>query len=429
MALGILCRGFPMADSSLTTGAPAVPETGQIARSGVYRWMVVIVLLVAVATAFFDRINIAVLFTNADFKQSIGVGDNPTMLGLLMTGFVFAYGFSALILSVTSDLFGPRRTLSAIALILGVVMAIMGGSTSYAMMLAGRIMIGLTEGPQFGSANVAVKQWFPAEERGRATAVWSIGAPIGSMVGFPLIIMLVAAYGWRGSFYVLAGLNILVVLPIVWFLVRDKEKPDPKSIATDDLPIREAIRILVRNKLFWLLALYDCGAMIFLWGLNSWLPAYLQTARHFDIKQSSFFSSLPFLLMIGGYFLGGWLGDKWRIKAWLCMLGLAATGLLVYAASIVENPVVSAVLVALSAGAWGTTVPTLFAMGTEVIPPKVTAMGFGIYAGLANIVGAISPVLMGYAIGRSGDYAAGLLVITLACVILSFSMIPLLRRH
>jgi sugar phosphate permease len=212
-------------------------------------------------------------------------------------------------------------------------------------------------------------------------------------------------------------------------MVRDRENPDPRSTATDDLPIREAIRILLGNKLFWLLALYDCGAMIYLWGLNSWLPAYLQTARHFDIKQSSFFSSLPFLLMIGGYFLGGWLGDKWRIKAWLCMLGMVATGLLVYAASIVENPVASAVLVALSAGAWGTTVPTLFAMGTEVIPPKVTAMGFGIYAGLANIVGAISPVLIGYAIGRSGDYAAGLLVITLACVILSLSMIPLLRRH
>ena len=54
-----------MADSSLTTGAPAVPEAGQIARTAVYRWMMVVVLLVAVATAFFDRINIAVLFTKS----------------------------------------------------------------------------------------------------------------------------------------------------------------------------------------------------------------------------------------------------------------------------------------------------------------------------------------------------------------------------
>ncbi len=86
-------------------------------------------------------------------------------------------------------------------------------------------------------------------------------------------------------------------------------------------------------------------------------------------------------------------------------------------------------LIALSAGSWGLTVPTLFAMGTEVIPPKVTAMGFGIYAGLANIFGALTPVLMGMVIGKSGNYAGGLLVITFACVILSFTMIPLLRRH
>src|ERR1700761_371762 len=213
----VACGDFRVVDSSLTTRATAAPEGSQIARTGAYRWMMVVVLLVAVATAFFDRINIAVLFTNADFKQAIGIGDDPAMLGLLMTGFVFAYGFSALVLSVTSDIFGPRRTLSAIAVILGVVMAIMGGSASYAMMLAGRIMIGLTEGPQFGSANVAVKQWFLPEERGRDTAIWSIGSPIGSMLGFPLIIMLVAAYGWRGSFYALAGLNLFVVLPIVWF--------------------------------------------------------------------------------------------------------------------------------------------------------------------------------------------------------------------
>jgi sugar phosphate permease len=420
-----------MSDSAITeptqiAGAP--PATG--VKSAAYRWVMVFVLLLAVTTAFFDRINIAVLFTNADFKHAIGVGNNPAMLGLLMTGFVVAYGVSALILSFTSDVFGPRRTLSIIALLLGVIMAIMGGAASYAMMLVGRVLIGLTEGPQFGSANVAVKQWFPPNERGLASAIWGIGAPLGSMIGFPLVIILVANYGWRASFYVLAALNILVVLPAVWFLVRDKSQATKAAVSgAEAMPFGEAIRLLVSNKLFWLLALYDCSAMVYLWGLNSWLPTYLQVARHFDIKHSSAFSSLPFLLMISGYFIGGWLGDKWRIKAWLCMVGMIGAGLLVYAASIVASPTSSALLIALSAGSWGLTVPTLFAMGTEVIPPKVTAMGFGIYAGIANIFGALTPVLMGMVIGKSGNYAGGLLVITFACVILSFTMIPLLRRH
>jgi sugar phosphate permease len=420
-----------MSDSAITEPtqiAAAPPATG--VKSAAYRWVMVFVLLLAVTTAFFDRINIAVLFTNADFKHAIGVGNNPAMLGLLMTGFVVAYGVSALILSFTSDVFGPRRTLSIIALLLGVIMAIMGGAASYAMMLVGRVLIGLTEGPQFGSANVAVKQWFPPNERGLASAIWGIGAPLGSMIGFPLVIILVANYGWRASFYVLAALNILVVLPAVWFLVRDKSQATKAAVSgAEAMPFGEAIRLLVSNKLFWLLALYDCSAMVYLWGLNSWLPTYLQVARHFDIKHSSAFSSLPFLLMIGGYFIGGWLGDKWRIKAWLCMVGMIGAGLLVYAASIVASPTSSALLIALSAGSWGLTVPTLFAMGTEVIPPKVTAMGFGIYAGIANIFGALTPVLMGMVIGKSGNYAGGLLVITFACVILSFTMIPLLRRH
>jgi sugar phosphate permease len=420
-----------MSDSAITEPtqiAAAPPATG--VKSAAYRWVMVFVLLLAVTTAFFDRINIAVLFTNADFKHAIGVGNNPAMLGLLMTGFVVAYGVSALILSFTSDVFGPRRTLSIIALLLGVIMAIMGGAASYAMMLVGRVLIGLTEGPQFGSANVAVKQWFPPNERGLASAIWGIGAPLGSMIGFPLVIILVANYGWRASFYVLAALNILVVLPAVWFLVRDKSQATKAAVSgAEAMPFGEAIRLLVSNKLFWLLALYDCSAMVYLWGLNSWLPTYLQVARHFDIKHSSVFSSLPFLLMIGGYFIGGWLGDKWRIKAWLCMVGMIGAGLLVYAASIVASPTNSALLIALSAGSWGLTVPTLFAMGTEVIPPKVTAMGFGIYAGIANIFGALTPVLMGMVIGKSGNYAGGLLVITFACVILSFTMIPLLRRH
>ena len=181
-----------------------------------------------------------------------------------------------------------------------------------------------------------------------------IGAPLGSMIGFPLVILLVANYGWRASFYVLAALNILVVLPAVWFLVRDKPQAADTAISgAEAMPFSEAIRLLVSNKLFWLLALYDCSAMVYLWGLNSWLPTYLQVARHFDIKHSSVFSSLPFLLMIGGYFLGGWLGDKWRIKAWLCMVGMIGAGLLVYAASVVANPTNSALLIALSAGSWG----------------------------------------------------------------------------
>jgi sugar phosphate permease len=396
-------------------------------RSSAYRWVVIGALMIAVMVAFFDRINVAVLFANAEFKQAIGVEGKPALLGLLMTGFVLAYGVSQIILSVTSDIYGPRRTLSVIAFVLAVVMAFLGGAASYFAMLSGRILLGLAEGPQFGTANLAVKQWFPSGKRSLASAIWCLGSPLGSMIGFPLIIALVAAFGWRASFYVLAGLNALVV-PIVWLLLRDRG-PVVIEQADEAMPVKAALRLLVGNGTFWLLAVYDCGALIYLWGFNSWLPAYLQEARHFDLKHSGLFSSLPFLLMIGGFFLGGWLGDRYNRKALICMLGLAAAGLLIFAGSKVPDATHSAILLAFSAAAWGMTVPTLFAMGTEIIPQRITAMGFGIYAGIANIVASAAPAVMGFYIGKQGDYAAGLLVIVISCVVLSLTMIPLLKRH
>jgi sugar phosphate permease len=422
-----------MPDRPIPSPAPAIGgPPAAAAGPEPYRWVIVAVVLFAVTTAFFDRINVAVLFTDADFKQALGI-TNPAMLGLLMTSFVFAYGASAVMLSVTSDVFGPRRMLSLIALVLAVAMGLMGGAASYGAMLTGRVVLGIAEGPQFGTANVAIKRWFASGRRGFATASWTIGGPLGSMIGFPFVIFLVAQYGWRASFYVLAALNGLIVLPVVWLLLRDGPAQNivaaPRAPSDETLPFGVAIKILLGSGRFWLLAIYDCGAMIYLWGFNSWLPAYLTQARHFDVTHSALFSSFPFLVMLAGNFFGGWLGDRLRSKAWICQIGLLMAGLSILAGTQVEDAVAAALLLALSAGFWGMTVPTLFAMGTEIIPGKVTSMGFGIYAGIANLVGAAAPLLIGILIGQSGNYTAGLLVIVVSCVVLSFAMVPLLRRY
>ena len=182
---------------------PLPAGAGATTRS---RWMVSLLLLLAVTTAFFDRINIAVLFGNRSFQNDIGVSD-PALMGLLMTAFVFPYGASALLLSVFGDVFGPRKTLSAIAAILAATMVFMGAASSYAAMLSGRFVIGVTEGPQFATATATVKRWFPQGEQALANSLWTIGSPLGSLIGFPMVIFLVAQYGWRASFYALAAMN------------------------------------------------------------------------------------------------------------------------------------------------------------------------------------------------------------------------------
>jgi sugar phosphate permease len=77
------------------------------------RWLVAVILLCLVVTGYFDRISVAVLFTDTDFQTAMGTGFSPALLGMLMTGFFIPYGIASIVLSFTGDTFGPRRMLIA----------------------------------------------------------------------------------------------------------------------------------------------------------------------------------------------------------------------------------------------------------------------------------------------------------------------------
>jgi sugar phosphate permease len=402
----------------------------RIAGTGV-RWLMSFILLLAVTTAFFDRVNIAVLFNNSAFHSDIGVSD-PTLMGLLMSAFVFSYGISAMLFSITGDYFGPRRTLSAIAAILAAAMALMGVGSSYALMLTGRVTIGITEGPQFGTAISVVKRWFPLREQALGNAVWTIGSPLGSMIGFPLVIFLVAQYGWRASFYVLAALNACIVLPIVWFFLRDRPADDAAmAVASQEkqMPFGRAFMIVMRDYKFWLMTFFNSGVLIYLWGLNAWLPTYLQQARGFGLLSTGFYSSLPFFLMIIGQFLFAWMSDVLGRRALVCGASLFMTAFFLYLTSIVPGATSAAWCIALSAGFWGGTTPALFALGAQVIPAKITAAGFGLYGGIANIIGSFAPLIIGTLVSSTGSFTAGLQFLVACCVVGSLGMIPLIRKY
>ena len=396
------------------------------------RWLVAGILLLVVIAGFFDRISIAVLFTNKDFNAAMGTGFSPPLLGLLMTSFLFAYGASGTLLSFVGDIYGPRRSLAVGAGLWGLFMALMGGASSYGLMLFYRVLLGIAEGPQFSLVNKTIKRWFPKDEQGRANSVWMVGSPLGSAIGFPLTIALVAAFGWRASFYALAALNLIVIVPLILGFIRDwppqGEAQARKEEATGQKMTGD-IGLFLKDWRFWMVLLFNSACLIYLWGLNAWLPTYLQTVRHFDLKTLGFFASLPFVLMFFGEIIGGYVSDRIGHRAIVCFIGLFGAGALIYVVSLMADPYAAAIVMALSAGFWGAALPPLFALAAQIIPPSVTASGVGVYNGVGNLVGAASPLAMGWIIGEVGNFNAGLMVLVLAGVIGSCAMLPLARKY
>ena len=427
--INAVANSAPAHEAGLGAGLGADVETPVSRR----RWIIAFILFLAVLSAFFDRISVAVLFTNTDFQNAMGTGFNPTLLGLLMTSFVFAYGCSGLLLSFVGDLYGLRRSLAVGTAFWCVFMALMAGAGSFTTMLSLRILLGIAEGPQFAITNSVVKRWFPRREQARANSIWMIGSPLGSAIGFPLMIYLETTYGWRSAFLFLAVLNGFIILPLVLMFLRDQP---PAASAATAAPAETGVQpsylsqvgLYCRDWRFWMLVIFNSAALIYLWGLNSWLPSYLIKVRGFDPRQTSFFSFLPFFMMFLGEVGAAILSDRIGRRAIVCLGGLFSAGVAMYAVSVVADAQTAALLIAVSAFFWGSALPPLFALSLQIIPARAVASGVGVFNGIGNIVGALSPVVIGALIAHTGSFHAGLMVLVGATILGSAAMIPLVRR-
>ena len=68
--------------------------------------------------------------------------------------------------------------------------------------MGSRIVMGMGESTSWPASNRIIREWFPAAERGLANAIFGAGAAAGPAIGAVGISAMVAAWGWRGGFFV-----------------------------------------------------------------------------------------------------------------------------------------------------------------------------------------------------------------------------------
>ena len=211
-----------------------------------------------------------------------------------------------------------------------------------------------------------------------------------------------------------------------WPPYRSAEARAEETTATN---MKSNVRYFLQDWRFWMILIFNSACLLYLWGLNAWLPTYLQTVRHFDLKSLGMFTSLPFILMFFGELLGGYISDRTGRRAMVCFIGLFFAGALIYVVALVSDSATAAIVMAMSAGFWGCALPPLFALAAQIIPPSVTASGVGVYNGIGNLIGASSPLLMGWIIGSAGNFNAGLMILVVAGVVGACAMLPLIRKY
>ncbi len=174
---------------------------------------------------FYQRVAPAVMTVEltADF------GLNAAALGNLSAFYFYSYVAMQVPTGILADRWGPRRLLTAGALVAGAGTLVFGAAGTLPWAGVGRLLIGGSVAVAFVGMLKLASHWFAPRQFALATGLALFCGIIGAVfAGVPLR-LLVAAHGWRPVMLASGGVTFLVGAAI-WGMVRDD--PSDKGFET-----------------------------------------------------------------------------------------------------------------------------------------------------------------------------------------------------
>ncbi|WP_460081385.1 MFS transporter [Pseudomonas sp. H3_H05] len=276
-----------------------------------------------------------------------------------------------------------------------------------------RGLLGLTEAAGLPAAVKTSTEWFPAKERSVAIGWFNIGSSIGAVLAPPLVVWAILNSGWELAFLIVGGLG--VAWTFLW-LIFYKHPRDQKLLGDterdyilsgqeahfqDPTPKKGSWKRIIASRNFYAIASARILSEPAWQTFNAWIPLYLMTERHMNIKEIAMFAWLPFLAADLGCVLGGYLSPFFHkyCKVSLftsrkmvllfgasCMIGPACIGL-------VASPYTAIALLCIGGFAHQTLSGALYAITSDSFGKNevATATGMG---GMFGYLGAAAFTLL-----------------------------------
>lgn len=248
--------------------------------------------------------------------------DAVTGLGAGLT-FLFA-GIFSLIIG-----FFIRRTGTKLFMLAGTM--ILGGGLVYYSFALGPLDVYISHslfGLSLGLVGVMIQtvlisNWF-RRRRGTAMGIVLTGTSFGGVLIPIAATPLISIYGWRTALQILSTLVWLVLLPCIFFFVKDRaqdvgqnydgDPEDSKSSSVTHSVAGSTFGEALRSPLFWILGLMAILIFYPIFTISQQFNLYLQNNVGVSMELAAKAQSLLFVTSVFGKFLFGWLCDRFPIR-------------------------------------------------------------------------------------------------------------------
>ncbi len=357
---------------------------------------------------------------------------SPVQLGYLFSSYLWAYVLVSIPMGMLVDRFGARRTAALGIAVWSVATACTGAGVNYLMLIASRFVMGGGEAVTNPCGARIVREWFPASERGTVNAVFNAGAFAGPALSALVVGYLIQVAGWRLAFVAAGAIGFVWLAAwLRWFgppeRVRWLSDAERRTIVAHrgmrdierDHASAAGLAALLRTRTMWGLALIGGSDAYCSYLFLSWLPSYLQTARHLSLGTTSLYTAVPYatafvisisVAQISDRFLKDSGVNTGRRRFFIAGSSLTAAGLIASVPFVDSVPVLLG-MIAVAIGCIATNTSQVFALTNDLLPnPKDIGKAMGFEVAAANVIGFLSPIVTGYVIAITTSFDAAFVI-------------------
>lgn len=410
------------------------------------RWGIAILLGIGILVNYFDRVNLTV--AGPSLRREFGIDDIG--FGYLLSAFGWTYAAAQIPVAMVLDRFGVTAVGRVTTLFWSLFSLATGFVTSFTLLFAARLGLGLAETPAFPINSKATGYWFPTKERGLATAIFDAAAKYATAIGVPIVAYILVSFGWRATFITTGAVSFLFFLAFVAFYRNPSDDrrltyaernyittggAQPEGVPSSGSMGGTFFYLLGRAKVWGLtIGFAAYGYSFYL--LLTWLPSYLARTFHMTALTSGAYTAIPWLvagtadLALGGFLVDALIArglEPTRVRKTILIAGMLL-GLTVIGATTTTDPNVAIVWITVALSGLAVSAPIGWSIPSLIAPQGAVGTVGGIMNFANNVMSIVAPIVAGYVVADTGSFRNVFFIAAAVLVVGILSYVFLLGR-
>lgn len=426
-------------------------------RVGKTRYSILLLLFFITVINFADRAAVAI--TGPLLAKDLNI--NAVELGFLFSAFGWAYLFGQVPGGRLLDRYGSRKVYFWSILLWSVFTMFHGSVTHFGievalpLLILLRMLVGLAEAPSMPANSRVVAAWFPAKERGTATAIFNSAQYFATVLFAPIMAWIAHVSGWQVVFYVMGALGI--VGSGIWLYVMHDPLAHPR-LASDELEYIRAggaqvqmdstpakagaetksswadIRYLLKSRMMLGIYLGQFCISTLTYFFLTWFPVYLVQQRGMSVLNAGLLASIPAIFGFMGGILGGVISDRLLrsnkslsvARKLPIIIGMVLSMTMLLCNYVDEQWLIITIMaiafMGKGFGALG------WAVMSDVVPPRMAGLGGGLFNTFGNVASIVTPIVIGFIIQTTGSFNGALVFVSLSAALAIVSYLLIVGR-